>query len=206
MKLSLMKVLIDAGHGRETPGKRSPDGRILEYKYCREIAKEIVDGLNVRGVSAMLLTPEERDVSLSVRAARANAIARAEGAANVILVSVHLNAAGSGSQWMNARGWEAWTSPGNTKADLIAESLYAAACRRLPSIIPIRTDFTDGDSDKEGRFAILTKTICPAVITENLFQDNLRDVEYLLSAPGRRAIIDLHIEGIVAALPQKCKV
>lgn len=26
-----MKILIDNGHGRETPGKRSPDGRLLEY-------------------------------------------------------------------------------------------------------------------------------------------------------------------------------
>ncbi len=33
-----MKVLIDNGHGAETPGKRSPDGRLLEYAYTREIA------------------------------------------------------------------------------------------------------------------------------------------------------------------------
>ena len=38
-----MKVLIDNGHGSDTPGKRSPngrlrDGRLREYAYTREIA------------------------------------------------------------------------------------------------------------------------------------------------------------------------
>lgn len=33
-----MKVLLDNGHGAETPGKRSPDGRLREYAYTREIA------------------------------------------------------------------------------------------------------------------------------------------------------------------------
>ena len=28
-----MKVLIDNGHGIETLGKRSPDGRLREYAY-----------------------------------------------------------------------------------------------------------------------------------------------------------------------------
>ena len=33
-----MKVLIDNGHGSDTPGKRSPNGRLREYAYTREIA------------------------------------------------------------------------------------------------------------------------------------------------------------------------
>ena len=34
-----MKILIDNGHGENTPGKRSPDGLFREYKYAREICK-----------------------------------------------------------------------------------------------------------------------------------------------------------------------
>ena len=33
-----MKVLIDNGHGSDTSGKRSTDGRLREYAYTREIA------------------------------------------------------------------------------------------------------------------------------------------------------------------------
>lgn len=41
-----MKILIDNGHGVETPGKRSPDGRFREYKYNRETARAVVEHLS----------------------------------------------------------------------------------------------------------------------------------------------------------------
>jgi N-acetylmuramoyl-L-alanine amidase len=28
-----MKILLDPAHGHNTPGKRSPDGTLLEYAY-----------------------------------------------------------------------------------------------------------------------------------------------------------------------------
>ncbi|MBQ0142118.1 MAG: N-acetylmuramoyl-L-alanine amidase, partial [Prevotellaceae bacterium] len=34
-----MTILIDNGHGSDTPGKRSPDGLFREYSYTREIAR-----------------------------------------------------------------------------------------------------------------------------------------------------------------------
>lgn len=40
-----MRILIDNGHGKETPGKCSPDGRLKEYAYTREIADRLVTGL-----------------------------------------------------------------------------------------------------------------------------------------------------------------
>lgn len=36
-----MKILIDNGHGAETPGKCSPDGRLREYA---EVGKQCVTG------------------------------------------------------------------------------------------------------------------------------------------------------------------
>lgn len=52
-----MKILIDNGHGLNTPGKRSPDGTFLEASYNREIAKRIVIDLTDRGYDAQLLVP-----------------------------------------------------------------------------------------------------------------------------------------------------
>ena len=40
-----MIIILDAGHGENTPGKRSPDGKLREYKYCREIMKSVKEGL-----------------------------------------------------------------------------------------------------------------------------------------------------------------
>ena len=40
-----MKVILDNGHGRDTAGKRSPDGRLREYAYTREMARRIAQDL-----------------------------------------------------------------------------------------------------------------------------------------------------------------
>ncbi len=191
-----MKILIDNGHGATTPGKHSPDGRLREYLYCREIARNVVKQLKSLGYDAELLVPEDADISLGERCDRANAVCDRAGAKNVCLVSIHNNAAGSG-QWMSARGWEAWTSPGQTRGDVLAECLYASAKKHLPEGTKIRTDFTDGDSDKEAKFTILTRSKCAACLTENLFQDNKEDVDYLLSPEGSNAIVALHFYGII---------
>ena len=57
-----MKILIDNGHGIETPGKRSPDGLFREYLYNRIIATRVVSELPDRGHDAELLVPEVSDI------------------------------------------------------------------------------------------------------------------------------------------------
>lgn len=190
-----MKILIDNGHGADTKGKRSPDGRLLEYKYTREIAARVEKELQARGYDARRIVTEQNDVPLTERARRVNEVCGKYGTENVILISIHCNAAGNGS-WLNARGWSAFTSKGQTKADIIANHLYAAAEKLLVGH-KIRKDFSDGDPDWEEGFYILRKTKCPAVLTENLFQDNKDDVEYLLSENGKQRIVQLHVDGII---------
>ena len=68
-----MKILIDNGYGIETPGKRSPDGRLREYRYTRDIAAAVVSGLEQRGLDAVRLVSEENDIPLKERVRRANA-------------------------------------------------------------------------------------------------------------------------------------
>ena len=196
-----MKILVEAGHGNPPltgrGSKQSPDGRIKEYVYCREIVAEVVKRLRAQGYDAENTVPEKGDISLGERCARVNAWCDRLGAKNVVFVSIHNNAAGCG-QWMSARGWEAWTSKGQTMGDKLADCLYDAAQKYLPQGTKIRTDLTDGDRDKEGNLAVVRGTKCAACLTENLFQDNRADVEYLLSPEGREAIIKLHVEGIKA--------
>jgi len=195
-----MKILIEAGHGNPPltgiGSKQSPDGRLKEYVYCREIVKEVVKRLKAQGYDALNTVPEDGDIRLGERVSRVNAWCDRLGAKNVLFVSIHNNAAGNGSAWMTARGWEAWTSKGQTMGDKLADCLYDAAQKYLPTGTKIRTDLTDGDRDKEENFTVIARTKCPACLTENLFQDNREDVDYLLSPAGREAIVNLHVEGI----------
>ena len=194
-----MKILIDNGHGIETPGKRSPDGVLREYAWNRLIASRIVDRLLSLGLDAELLVPEERDISLPERCRRVNTWCRRLGKDNVIVISIHANAAGRGDRWYDATGWCAYTSRGNTRADALATCLYAAAQAHLPGK-RLRTDYTDADPDLEADFYILRHTTAPAVLTENLFMDSHPDCTFLLSPEGQQAIVDLHVDGILQYL------
>ena len=69
-----MKILIDNGHGLNTPGKRSPDGTLIEATYTRDIARRIVIELQDRGYDSELLVPEDDDIPLSERVRRVNEI------------------------------------------------------------------------------------------------------------------------------------
>ena len=191
-----MKIFIDNGHGLMTAGKRSPDDQFREPFYNREIARRVVADLRDRGLDAELLVPEDDDISLAERVRRVNAACFLLGKQNVILVSIHVNAAGNGSKWLNATGWSVYTCKGQTASDKLAECLCLAAIKNFPGR-RIRTDMSDGEMDWEEGFYILRKSLCPAVLTENYFMDSRSDLENLQSRAGKQAVVDTHVEGIV---------
>lgn len=197
-----MKILLDNGHGQNTPGKRSPDGHFREFAYNRFLAYEIQQQLLALDIDAQLIVPELDDIPLPERCRRVNAICEQFGSDQVILLSIHVNAAGNGQNWLKARGWCCFTTRGETKADVLATCLYDSARAWLPDML-LRKDNTDGDPDIEKDFYILRHTKCPAVLTENLFMDNREDVAFLESEEGAQAIIDLHVEGILQYLSNK---
>ena len=193
-----MKILLDPGHGLNTPGKRSPDGTLLEAIYNREIAKRIVAELQNKGYDSELLVPEDDDIPLSERVRRTNAHCQALGKSNVILISLHINAAGNGSKWMNATGWSCYTCKGQTESDRLADCLYKAAEQILKNQV-IRTDYArDGDPDWEENFYILRHSLCPAVLVEQFFMDNKKDLAYLISDEGKRNLINVIVSGLEA--------
>ena len=195
-------ILIDNGHGNNTPGKRSPDGRLMEATYTREIASKVVSGLRRLGYYAELLTPELYDVSLLERVHRVNVKCQSLGKDNVLCVSIHCNAASNGKEWREATGWEIWTSVGKTRSDDLADHFVKMAKRHFEGQTIREWKKMDGERDKEAKFTILTGTMCPAVLTENFFMDSKKDVDYLLSAEGKSAIVRCHIDAIVSYLRQ----
>ena len=193
-----MKILIDNGHGANTPGKCSPDGRLHEYAWSRECAKRLVAALKKKGYDAELITPEASDVKLQTRVSRVNNICKAVGARNCLLVSIHNNASGSDGKWKDACGWSVFVSKiacENSKK--LARMLTVEAMKRElmgNRSVPIQKYWTWSWTDKD--IFILEKTACPAVLTENMFQDHKGDVDYLLSEEGMTELVDLHVDGI----------
>ena len=186
-------ILLDNGHGFDTPGKRSPDGNFKEYSWCRKFVQLLKYELEEWGYNVIRVVPEENDISLSTRISRINKLCDTYGVSNCIVISIHNNAAGNGDKWYNATGFEAYTSPGKTKSDKLAEFI----CQEIElEGITLRKDVSDGDLDKEEYFGILTKTYCPAVLTENMFMDSVEDVKYLNSLDGLFTLLKAHVAGI----------
>lgn len=202
-----IKVLIDNGHGQNTIDKHSPDMRLREYAWAREIAKMVVAGLKEKGVDAQLLVPELYDVNISTRAVRANRYCVERGSKNVVLVSIHVNACPpNDNQWHSASYWSAWVyreevwkaghlvrvKEASQESKHLAELFSAGARDRGWKVSRNgRGDYQDAN------FGILRDTYCPAVLTENFFQDNKKDVDFLLSSEGKSQIANLHIETIL---------
>ena len=190
-----MIVLIDPGHGIDTPGKRSPDGKFLEYLWNRQVADLLLDRFMIMGIDASLVVTETNDISLATRVQRVNRVCSKVGASNVILLSIHSNAAGDGSKWMSAQGWSCYTSKGETKSDVIAECLYDAFEAEFAEK-KIRKDMSDEDMDWEENFYVLQKSKCPAVLLENFFYDNRDECTWLLKDETKERIADTIVKGI----------
>lgn len=190
-----MKVLIDPGHGIDTPGKRSPDGKFREYLWNRQVAELVLDELLNASIDAFLVVTETNDVPLRNRVIRINSFCNRFGAPNVLLVSIHANAAGDGSAWMGAKGWSCYTTKGKTESDSLAECLYDAFEAEFPER-KIRKDMSDGDRDWEEDFCVIKKSKCPAVLLENFFYDNREECAWLLLEGTKVRIADAIVAGL----------
>lgn len=188
-----MKVLIDNGHGKETPGKCSPDGRLREYAYTREIAIRVESKLKQANIDAVRIVPEETDVPLAERVDRANRT-YAEAGKQALLVSIHCNAMGSGAEWMPAHGWSVFVG-GNAsrKSKLLARTIAQAALSKKVAVRQPSRQVLYWTAD----LYICRKTNCPAILVENFFQDNREDVDFLLSEAGKQCVTDIMVEGII---------
>lgn len=190
-----MRVLIDAGHGIDTTGKRSPDGAFLEYRWNREVADMLYELLSEYGFDVDYVVTETNDIPLKTRVRRVNEVCSLIGSQNVLLLSIHSNAAGMGDSWMNAQGWSAYTTKGNTRSDIAAKCLYDAFEEDFKDR-RIRKDLSDGDPDWEEDFYIIKKTSCPAVLLENFFYDNKEECGFLLQEQTKRRIARAILKGV----------
>ena len=165
----------------------------MEWEFNRKLVKKISEGLSEEGIPHILLDMGATDVTLAGRTAIANTFGK-----NCLYISVHGNAAGNGNEWKKARGWSIYTTKGYTKSDPIAEIFIRKAEEILPEIDCKVRKFSQKkyEGDWEENFYVLAHTIMPAVLTENLFYDNLEDCAVMKSEEGIEALAKIHIEAI----------
>lgn len=191
--------LIDAGHGAlnnagiytTAPAKMHTfsDGfTIYEGVINRDIAMRVCLALNYYGINYRVLFDHSADTSLHSRCTMANVMH--DSFKNCVGISIHSNAGGG-------TGFEFWTTPGQDKSDLLADTVYKNYLLQFPSHA-FRTGFVeDGDADKEAKFKILIDSNCPFVLVENLFFDYRKDAEQLAREDFRQHIVQAIVNTIV---------
>lgn len=201
-------VVLGTAHRLREPGKMSPDKELREALYSRSLVAELKPKLESCGVQAEvdltdndlpkdMQTPSaklERSRELALRVNRVNEICKDNPGKQVIYVSLHLDASGSDGQWHQANGWSVRVSTrASQKSKALANSLFDAA---KASGLRVRQPMPTQKYWEQSLY-VLNNTPCPAVLTENLFMDNVDDKTLLMSDAGRHIIERLHVEGIL---------
>lgn len=203
-----MKVILGTAHREKTPGKCSPDGLFREYKYSREICLEVQKELTKKGVDCIIdfidddipgIVTDSQE--LVKRVNFVNEICKKEGSKNCIYVSVHNNAAPpNDNKWHDATGLSVFVSSNcSENSKRLAKTLYdegAALGLKGNRCVPKEHYWVYN-------FYVCKHTACPAVLTENLFQDSKSDVAFLTSDEGRKKIVKYLVDGIIKYINQK---
>ena len=171
-----MKVVIDPGHaGRNIdPGAVNKISGLQEADIMLMISKLLENCLLEDGYEVKLTRnnwEEAETDDLSYRTALANSWSAD------IFISLHCNSAENPS----AEGYEIWTSPGQTGGDRLATCIYGQIAAEFPDRAG-RTDYSDGDPDKESRFYVLVHTDAPACLVEMAFISNDAEAALLVDA------------------------
>jgi len=191
-------IIFDLGHGGINPETKqyvtAPNkqhfhhdfGWFHEGEWNRNLMKEIdrlFQDYNSKAKSNEQIRYnwypyDHQDVSLRSRVQSYNEMTNAQSKA--VIISLHANA----SQNHNGRGFEIFTSKGETLSDQYATMIGNEfnADQILVDSFAFRTDYaSDGDLDKEADFYVLRKTVAPAVLVEHGFFDNLEDATLLIN-------------------------
>ena len=207
-------IILGTAHRLREPGKQSPDKRLKECVYSREICKKAALKLSNLGYNVKIdyepldlakdmqstNLSKERNRELAMRVNYVNNICKQQGSANVVYISIHCNAVGNDGKWHDANGWQVCVgTKASQKSKLLANCLYDNAKKQG---LKMRQPSTTQKYWPQNLY-VLNNTNCPAVLTENLFQDNKKDVDYLLSEEGKNNIINLHVEGIIRYIEGK---
>lgn len=177
-----MKIVIDAGHGPNTPGKRAPDDSMREYHFNSATARYVIENLREYDCEVLTTFEDSRDVPLTERTRKAN-----DWKADVF-VSIHANAY-LGNQWCNAEGIETFVYPTVTGK---AVTLANAVQRKLIATTGLR----DRGVKRED-FHVLRETNMPAILIECGFMDNQRELALLKSDAYRRKCAKVIAESIM---------
>jgi len=165
-----MRICLDPGHaGRNTdPGAVNQESGLQEADIALLVSRLVKQYLEAVGHEVLLTRDTWEDPKTDDLAYRTS-VANEWGAD--VFVSLHCNSAES----KEAKGFEVWTSPGETDGDKLASAILKQIAGTFPDRI--------NRGQKEANFYVLKYTNAPACLIEMAFISNDEEAQ-LLSTPG----------------------
>ena len=169
-----LSIFLDAGHGIETPGKRSkklPDGRqLFEWEFNRAVCSALWEmsdshvGYNFQSYNY------DKKLGDRVRAINLNP-------ANDLILSIHANALSRSGEWQtDAHGPRFIVAKNASDTSRLAAKCIHYSMAMLTKNV--------GPTYREIDLYIVSRTRPPAVLIECGFMDNLEDADLMLDVPG----------------------
>jgi N-acetylmuramoyl-L-alanine amidase len=189
----MVKIVIDAGHGFNTPGKRSPDDE-REWSFNNKVAQYAIAKLQTYNDVEILRVDDptgKTDVSLITRTNLAN-----EWKADVY-ASIHHNALNG--KWGKHSGIETYTMDNptaNSKSTEIAGAIH-------PRVVMAMGISNRGM--KQANFHVLRESAMPAFLTEGGFMDSIVDITKLRDDNYLKAQGEAIAEGLAVYFKLKLK-
>ena len=173
-----MKLLIlDAGHAKNTAGKKAPDNSFYEWSFNNDMQYKIKKRAEDHGIHVFLSNPTPNttsDIGLSERATKMNNYWTSKGKPKSIMISLHANA--YGDDFNAARGSECYVAnnASNTSKNFakILNDNVVAAMKKIDS----------GAKDrgvKTNNFTVIYKSSMPCCLMEYAFYSNKEDLKIL---------------------------
>lgn len=176
-----MIIMLDAGHGYSTPGKRSPDG-MKEYEFNRAVAEYAKSLLEKHeNVLVYFAHSDSEDVPLTKRTNKANRL----GAD--LYVSIHANAHGTGS-WNKVGGIETYVYMSKPR------SAFQLA-EKVQHSLTLATGLKDRGV-KTADFHVLRETRMDALLVECGFMTNLNESKLLRTEAFRKACAEAIVNAV----------
>jgi N-acetylmuramoyl-L-alanine amidase len=186
-----MKIMLDAGHGFFTPGKRSPNG-MREYEFNREVAEFAKQMLNqYESVEVIFSHNDKEDVPLAER------VAKAKKEKVDVVVSIHANA--YGSTWNDANGIETFISD-----DRMPFTEFELASHIQNHLIR-ETGRRNRGVKRGNLYMTKVSNMIPSVLCELGFMTNREEAALLKSSAYREKCAQAIVNGLVEQYKLKLK-
>lgn len=177
-------IILSGGHYPQAPGAQSSFYNLKEHYICREMVNQIKQMCDAENFDIYVLTPG----SLSSKVKEANGLLNAD-----LVIECHLNADAEleDTDPKRGSGYSVYLYPNEHDLADVYARLYLEECRKyLPFDVFGKGLFFNED------LYLLKKTLCPAVITESLFIDNISDGWYLTFPRGIEILAKVHFEAL----------